>query len=66
MRELIINERTADMRDVDINPNNLDRERSADEQRHTNDYTYEGVEIHETFDPNGPTFADCVVRVFSV
>ena len=30
-----------------------------------NEYTYNGYTIHETFDPEGPRFSDCIVRLFS-
>lgn len=29
-----------------------------------NEYTYNGYTIHETFDPDGPRFSDCIVRLF--
>ena len=30
-----------------------------------NEYTYNGYIIHETFDPDGPRFSDCIVRLFA-
>ena len=30
-----------------------------------NEYTYNGYTIHETFDPDGPCFSDCIVRLFA-
>lgn len=30
-----------------------------------NEYTYNGYTIHETFDPEGPRFSDCIVRLFA-
>jgi hypothetical protein len=66
MREPIKNERVTDDRDGDIKAIAPEREHPADNQRHTNDYFYEEILIHETFDPNGPTFKDCIVRVVMV
>ena len=63
MRESINNERAADIRDVIIKTAKPGR--PADTKRQANDYLYEGYKIHETFDPDGPSFSECIVRVFS-
>jgi hypothetical protein len=66
MREPIKNERVTDDRDADIKAIAPEHEHPADNQQHTNDYFYEEILIHETFNPNGPTFADCIVRIAAV
>ena len=66
MREPIKNERVTDDRDADIKATAPERKLLTDNQRHTNDYFYDDILIHETFNPNGPTFADCIVRVVTV
>ena len=65
MREPIINERVADNRDIPIKPTTPERERSVDAKRYANSYVYEGYKVRETFDPNGPSLSDCIVRVFT-
>lgn len=30
-----------------------------------NEYTYNGYTIRETFDPDGPRFSDCIIRLFA-
>ena len=62
MREPIKNEQAADVRGVSIKTS--EREQPAEKKRLTNEY--EGYRIYETFDPNGPTFKDCIIRVFTV
>jgi hypothetical protein len=65
MREPIMKERAAECRDVSININTTKLEHPADKKRLTDGYDYESYRIHETFDPDGPTFKDCIVRVFA-
>ena len=65
MREPIINERAANSRDITIKTTAPERRQHADKKRHTNDYDFEGYKVRETFDPDGPSFSDCIVRVFA-
>ena len=68
MREKIIDNRPADLRGVDTDTNASEREYRAEYNRQSNgnqsDSLYDGFTIHETFDPKGPEFVDCVVRIF--
>jgi hypothetical protein len=66
MREPINTERLADSHGVSSDtsrPDNAGKRRQPCGE--PNNYMFEGYEIHETFDPNGPTFPDCIVRVFA-
>ena len=58
----------ADSRDIKTDTAQTERGR-ADKRRQIgndpNNYMFEGYEINETFDSNGPPFADCIVRVFT-
>ena len=40
-------------------------EQPSNTRLQANDYYYEGYRIHETFDPVGPSFSDCIVRLFT-
>ena len=62
MRETINNEQAVIISGVSIKA--ADREQPAEMKRQTDEY--EGYKIFETFDPNGPTFKDCIIRVFTV
>jgi len=42
-----------------------EQEQLANTRHQANDYYYEGYRIHETFDPDGPSFSDCIVRLFT-
>jgi hypothetical protein len=68
MREAIIDNRPADLRGITIDVNLPARERYADYNRQMNgrpnDFICDGILVHETFDPDGPEFADCVIRLF--
>ena len=42
-----------------------EREPPVNMRHQANEYFYEGYRIHETFDPDGPSFSDCIVRLFT-
>ena len=67
MCETTCDNRLADLRSVIIDPNLPARERYAEYHRQLNgnprDYLIDGYTVHETFDPEGPEFVDCVVRI---
>lgn len=51
-----------------INHTQTERDTADKRQQIGNDlysYLYDGYKIHERFDPEGPPFAACVVRVFT-
>lgn len=68
MREAIFEKRLGDMDAVTIHADLSEQERYADFDRqlkgHPHDFTCEGILVHESFDPDGPEFVDCVVRIF--
>jgi hypothetical protein len=62
------NECLADNRDAVADRKQTERKPADNKRQISGDpytYMFEGYEIHETFDPNGPTFPDCIVRVFA-
>ncbi|GHV15087.1 hypothetical protein FACS1894219_11750 [Clostridia bacterium] len=66
MRET--NNNFTDSRNVTTDTAQTERGHTDKKRRIDNDpnnYMFEDYEIHETFDPNGPPFADCIVRVFA-
>ena len=61
----ITNKYIADSRDTEIKSTALEHERPENLEKHSNSYVYEGYTVCETFDPNGPSFSDCIVRMFA-
>ena len=69
MRENIYTADLADIRDVKVGKALPKSERAAEYMRQPdndpNSYIFEGYSVRETFDPDGPPLADCIVRVFA-
>jgi hypothetical protein len=63
INECVTDDRDAVMKSIFPESQAVDKRRQIGSDPNT--YMFEGHKIHERFNPDGPTFADCIVRVFA-